>query len=89
MSGPSAIDASGLMAMHDGGGRKSWGARWKEVLGRRADEEWIEAFCAATNWGRPLAGDSILSKWERRLGPRLRPLAVRHPLKKRKSGINR
>ena len=80
-------DASGLLTMHDGKGRKVWGARWKKILGKRTHEEWIEAFRAATNRGRPLAGDSLLSKWERRLGRRLRPLSVGRPRRKRKSRI--
>jgi len=77
-------DALQILAMNRGRGRKLWGAEWRETLRQGAEEEWVKAFRAATNRGRALAGDSLLSKWERRLGRRLRPLPVGRPRKNRK-----
>jgi putative transposase len=52
---------------------------WKETLRARDDEETLHALRVNTHTGRPLATDSFLSKLERTLGRRLRPLPVGRP----------
>ena len=52
------------------------------------DGDECNAMRLATHRGRPLATDSFVSKLERRLGRRLRPLPVGRP-KKRKTPVGR
>ena len=54
---------------------------WKEMLAQPGDKETAAALCLNTQTGRPLASDSFLSKLERKLGRRLRPLPVGRPRK--------
>ena len=68
---------------------KAWndldpGVNWKEMLTDGDDKKTLAALRLNTQTGRPLAGDSFLSKLERTLGRRLRPLPVGRP-KKQKS----
>jgi putative transposase len=65
---------------------KAWnhlvpGVNWKEMLKDRDDKETLAALRLNTQTGRPLASDSFLSKLERKLGRRLRPLPVGRPKK--------
>ena len=55
--------------------------RWRKALQARDDEEVAGLIRASTHTGRPLATDGILSKLERKLGRRLRPLPVGRPRK--------
>jgi putative transposase len=57
---------------------------WKETLTDGDDKETLAALRLNTQTGRPLASDSFVSRLERRLGRRLRPLPVGRP-KKQKS----
>lgn len=59
------------------------GANWKEMLAQRDDKETSAAICLNTHTGRPLASDTFLSKLERKLGRRLRPLPVGRPKKQK------
>jgi putative transposase len=54
---------------------------WREALQKKQSEEMIERIRLNTHSGRPLAGDSFLSKLETRLNRRLRPLPVGRPKK--------
>ena len=60
-------------------------ANWKELLTQREDKETVVALRLNSQTGRPLASDSFLSKLERRLGRRLRPLPVGRPRKPEKA----
>ena len=60
------------------------GVNWKEMLRDGDDKETLAALRLNTQTGRPLASNSFLSKLERTLGRRLRPLPVGRP-KKQKS----
>ena len=60
--------------------RKRWDtARWQETLREPDDEQTLRRLRLCTCRGRPLAGDSFLSKLEHKLGRRLRPLPVGRP----------
>ncbi len=48
----------------------------------RQEEAELSSIRLATHRGRPLASDSLLSKLERRLGRRLRPLPIGRPKKR-------
>ncbi len=68
--------------------RKAWnalahGLNWKEMLAHADDKTVAAALRLNTQTGRPLAKDSFLSKLERRLGRRLRPLPVGRPKKQK------
>jgi len=54
---------------------------WREVLKQRQDAEEVSAIRSCTNRGRPLGSDSFLSKIEKTIGRRLRPLPVGRPKK--------
>jgi len=60
------------------------GVNWKEMVTDADDKETLAALRLNTQTGCPLASDSFLSKLERTLGRRLRPLPVGRP-KKQKS----
>ncbi len=62
-------------------------ARWREVLEHGVDEAFAEEFRRKTQTGRPLGGDSFLSKLEHQLGRRVRALPVGRPRKPRKKGM--
>jgi hypothetical protein len=59
------------------------GVNWKEMLKDGDDKETLAALRLNTQTGRPLASDSFLSKLERTLGRRLRPLPVGRPKKEK------
>jgi putative transposase len=74
-------DNSGLLDMaawH----RRIAGMDWREVLRKRLEEKEVTAIRSCTNRGRPLGGDSFISKIEKAVGRRLRPLHVGRPRKK-------
>ena len=54
---------------------------WQQRLERAEDDETLAAIRRSTSRGRPLAGDSFLSKLEHTLGKRLRALPVGRPRK--------
>ena len=60
--------------------RREWRpTEWKRVLEQPQDEAELSSIRLATHRGRPLGSDSFLSKLERRLGRRLRPLPIGRP----------
>ena len=59
------------------------GVNWKETLTNGDDKETLAALRLHTQTGRPLASDLFLSKLERTLGRRLRPLPVGRPKKEK------
>ena len=65
------------------------GINWKEMLTEGDDKDAVAALRLNTQTGRPLAGDSFLSKLEHALGRRLRPLPVGRPRKERTAGRKR
>ena len=79
----SGTDATGLLDLR-------WWARrwtneqWREELSRRDDPEAVRALPSVTSRGRPLGSDSFLSKAERLVGRRLRPLPGGRPREKRR-----
>ena len=58
--------------------------RWRTALRQSADVGFVGRLRRSTHTGRPLATDSWLSKLERKLGRRLRPLPVGRPPKRQK-----
>lgn len=67
---------------------KAWndlvpGINWKRMLKDGDDNETLASLRLNTQTGRQLVGDSFLSKLERKLGRRLRPLPVGRPKKKK------
>ena len=54
---------------------------WRAALGRPDDDERIQALRHSTLRGRPLGSDRFISKLERALGRRLRPLPIGRPRK--------
>ncbi|MCC6487604.1 MAG: transposase [Candidatus Hydrogenedentes bacterium] len=75
-----AQDETGLLDL------RAWkdlvpGVDWKEMLTRHDEEEAVTALRRNTQTGRPLASDSLVSKLERALGRRLRPLPIGRPRK--------
>ena len=57
------------------------GIDWKGTLAHAEDRDTIAALRLNTYTGLPLASDSFLSKLERKLGRRFRPLPVGRPRK--------
>ncbi|MBN2271430.1 MAG: hypothetical protein JXN61_12500 [Sedimentisphaerales bacterium] len=57
--------------------------QWRKELNAGIDEADIGRIRVNTHTGRPLGSDSFLSKLERILGRRVRPLPVGRPMKKR------
>ena len=77
----SGADPSGLLDLHEWG--KLWtGEQWAAELTRRDDAEFVERLRSQTGRGRPLGSDSFLSKAEKLIGRRLRPLPGGRPRKK-------
>jgi hypothetical protein len=56
--------------------------QWRKELNARIDESELGRLRANTHTGRPLGTDSFLSKLEKILGRRVRPLPVGGPTKK-------
>lgn len=73
-------DATGLLDLKAWSGLLS-GVNWKETLKGGDDKEMLAALRLHTQTGRPLVSDAFLSKLERTLGRRLRPLPVGRPRK--------
>jgi putative transposase len=52
---------------------------WKTELSRGIDDEQLSRIRLSTHTGRPLGTDSFLSKLEKMLGRRVRPLPIGRP----------
>lgn len=63
--------------------------QWRKELNAGIDEIELGRLRANTHTGRPLGSDSFLSKLEKLLGRRVRPLPVGRPTKKRTKSQNR
>jgi putative transposase len=75
-------DRSGLLDLDDW--RAQWSPRrWQNELDAPEDERMVDHLRRSTFTGRPLATDGLMSKLEKRLNRRLRPLPVGRPRKKR------
>ena len=75
---------SGLLDVEEWG--RMWPAeRWRGMLLGPEDEIVVADVRRSALRGRPLAGDALLAKVERRLGRRLRPLPIGRPRKARKN----
>ena len=57
---------------------------WKAALRQRQDEGMVVSVRLGTSRGRPLGSDGFVSKLEKLVGLRLRPLPVGRPPRKRK-----
>jgi hypothetical protein len=55
---------------------------WRSELAGDIDEVQMERIRLSTHTGRPLAADSFMSKFEKMLGRRVRPLPIGRPRKK-------
>jgi len=64
------------------------GEQWRKELNAGIDETAAGQLRGNTHTGRPLGSDSFLSKLEKLLGRRLRPLPVGRPTKKRTKSQN-
>ncbi len=75
-----ATDEAGVldMAAWD---RAAGDVAWQDVLRDRLDAEELAGIHLCTSRGRPLGSDNWLSKLERKLGRRLRPLPLGRPKK--------
>ena len=73
-------DPMGLLNM-DGWRKIIQGTDWRQVLRQQQDAEEVAAIRSCTNRGRPLGTDGFLSKIEKTIGRRLRPLPVGRPRK--------
>lgn len=74
-------DRSGLLDLV--AWRETWRpAGWRSQLCRPEDAEQVSRLRLSTHTGRPLASDAFLSKLERKIGRRLRPLPVGRPRQK-------
>jgi putative transposase len=56
---------------------------WRQALEKVQPKDMIDRIRLSTNTGRPLAGDSFISKLEKVLNKRLRPLPIGRPKKNR------
>ena len=56
--------------------------QWRKELNAKIDETKLARLRANTHTGRPLGSDSFLSKLEKLLGRRVRPLPVGRPARK-------
>lgn len=75
-------DPSGLLDLRPW--RRTWRPdRWKKNLQVPEDAAVLCGIRLSTHRGRPLCSDTVLSKLERRLGRRLRPLPVGRPQKRK------
>jgi len=59
--------------------RRWTGEEWRELLSQTEDRDLLEHIRTQTHRGRPLAGDSFLSRAETLLGRRVRPMPVGRP----------
>jgi hypothetical protein len=59
---------------------------WQQALEKIQPKEIIHQIRLNTHTGRPLASDSFISKLEKLLNKRLRPLPVGRPKKPKKEG---
>ena len=75
-----SADKTGLLDMA-WWARKSPGRDWPACLQRRQDKTELAALRLCTHRGRPLGTDSFMSKLEKLVGRRLRPLPVGRPRK--------
>jgi len=78
-------DRSGLLDVATW--RKDWDwspRRWRKMLEEGLDEDLMTRLRRQTFRGRPLGNDSFVSKLERRLGRRLRPLPIGRPKNKKR-----
>ena len=75
-------DGSGLLNL-DEWRKLSAGLNWKTILREANDESELKHIRLHTHRGRPLGSVNFLSRMERRLGRRLRPLPVGRPRKKK------
>jgi putative transposase len=62
---------------------------WHEALEEILTKETIDQIRSNTHTGRPLASDSFISKLEKVLNKRLRPLPVGRPRKRNKNDENK
>jgi len=60
---------------------------WRGVLGNVQSDEQVASIRRNTHTGRPLAGDAFISKLEKRLSRRLRPLPIGRPKKSQKGRL--
>jgi putative transposase len=74
-------DANGLLDMGDWQKRLA-GMDWRGVFAQRQDDKEVAAIRLCTSRGRPLGTDSFISRIEKTLGRRLRPLPPGRPKKK-------
>jgi len=63
--------------------------RWRKAIIRPEDNALVTRLRLNTHTGRPLGSDSFLSRLEKRLGRRVRPLPVGRPSKQRKKKARR
>ena len=73
-------DRTGLLDLA-GWGKRMDTQRWRNLLTAADDEKQLARLRLCTSRGRPLGSDSFISKLERVLGRRLRPLPVGRPNK--------
>ena len=59
--------------------------QWRSELASGIDEEQLNRIRLSTHTGRPLGTDSFISKFEKLLGRRVRPLPIGRPRKKTKN----
>ncbi|MBN2375235.1 MAG: transposase [Sedimentisphaerales bacterium] len=79
-----AYDPTGILNLQQWN-QFSHGLNWQKILQEYQPDEEIKRLRLNTHRGRPLAGDSLISKLETKLGRRLRPLPVGRPKKKHDS----
>jgi len=77
-----AADTSGVLDLPAWRRRHRDDALWRELLQRPEDDDVLAAIRQKTHHGRPLAGDTFISKLEQKLGRRLRPLPGGRPRKR-------
>lgn len=59
--------------------KERYAGRWKDLLMERVDDKELIRIRGNTHTGRPLGSDSFISKLEKMVGRRLRPLPVGRP----------
>jgi putative transposase len=64
-------------------------AKWRSQLTRRDDDQAVARLRLCTQRGRPLGSDRFVSKLERLVGRRLRPLPIGRPRKQKETKENR
>ena len=79
---PAFRDETGLLDLGTWGKRLA-GEDWRRVLSERDDKDAVRALRSCTSRGRPLGTDSFMSKIEKLVGRRLRPLPSGRPRKDR------